>query len=34
MNSENKQIIVYGGTGYYGRKVVEKHVIKDNRLKL
>jgi len=24
MNNNNKQILIYGGTGYYGRKVVEK----------
>lgn len=34
MNISNKQIIVYGGTGYYGRKVVEKLVKKGQSVKV
>lgn len=34
MNTENKQIIVYGGTGYYGRKVVEKLLNKGQSVKV
>ncbi|HOU69752.1 MAG TPA: NAD(P)H-binding protein [Paludibacteraceae bacterium] len=34
MATENKQIIVYGGTGYYGRKVVEKLVNKGQSVKV
>jgi len=34
MASENRQIIVYGGTGYYGRKVVEKLVNKGQSVKV
>jgi NADH dehydrogenase len=34
MNTEKKQIIVYGGTGYYGRKVIEKLVNKGQSVKV
>jgi uncharacterized protein YbjT (DUF2867 family) len=34
MKNENGQIIVYGGTGYYGRKVVEKLVNKGQSVKV
>jgi len=34
MATENKRIIVYGGTGYYGRKVVEKLVNKGQSVKV
>lgn len=34
MKNENRQIIVYGGTGYYGRKVVEKIVNKGQPVKV
>lgn len=34
MENENGQIIVYGGTGYYGRKVVEKLVNKGQSVKV
>jgi len=28
MKKGNKQILIYGGTGYYGQKVVEKLIDK------
>lgn len=34
MKNDNKQIIVYGGTGYYGRKVVEKLIQKGQSVKV
>lgn len=34
MNTENKKIIVFGGTGFYGRKVVEKLVNKEQSVKV
>ena len=34
MNKGNKQILIYGGTGYYGRKVVEKLVQKGQSVKV
>ncbi|MGZ2369636.1 SDR family oxidoreductase [Ancylomarina sp. YFZ004] len=34
MNRDNKQIVIYGGTGYYGRKVVEKLVQKGQSVKV
>jgi uncharacterized protein YbjT (DUF2867 family) len=34
MENKDKQIIVYGGTGYYGRKVVEKLVNKGQSVKV
>ncbi len=34
MNTDSKQIVVYGGTGYYGRKVVEKLVNKGQSVKV
>jgi uncharacterized protein YbjT (DUF2867 family) len=34
MNTESKQIIVFGGTGYYGRKVVERLVNKGQSVKV
>jgi len=34
MDEDNKQILVYGGTGHYGRKVVEKLVLKKQAVKV
>lgn len=34
MNKKRNQIIVYGGTGYYGRKVVEKLIQKNQSVKV
>ena len=34
MKSEDKSIIVYGGTGYYGRKVVQKLILKGQPVKV
>lgn len=34
MNSASKQVVVFGGTGYYGRKVVEKLVNKGQSVKV
>jgi len=34
MEDKKKQIIVYGGTGFYGRKVVEKLVGKGQSVKV
>lgn len=34
MNKDNKQILVYGGTGYYGQKVVEKLINKGQSVKV
>ena len=34
MNKDNKQILIYGGTGYYGRKVVEKLILKGYSVKV
>ena len=34
MNTENMQILVYGGTGYYGRKVVESLLNKGQSVKV
>ncbi|MHC1774855.1 MAG: SDR family oxidoreductase [Lentimicrobium sp.] len=34
MNTDNRQIIVFGGTGYYGRKVVEKLINKGQSVKV
>ena len=34
MNKQNKQIIIYGGTGYYGHKVVEKLIEKGQPVKV
>ena len=34
MNKGNKQILIYGGTGYYGQKVVEKLIDKGQFVKV
>jgi len=34
MNKDNKQIVIYGGTGYYGQKVVEKLIQKGQSVKV
>lgn len=34
MDKDDKQIVVYGGTGYYGRKVVEKLISKGQSVKV
>jgi uncharacterized protein YbjT (DUF2867 family) len=34
MTNENQKIIMYGGTGYYGRKVVEKLIEKGQFVKV
>ena len=34
MNNKDKKIIIYGGTGHYGRKVVEKLIQKGKSVKV
>ena len=34
MNNKDKKIVIYGGTGHYGRKIVEKLIQKGKSVKV